>query len=247
MYQSFVLRTNMLLAPIIAATLGCDGQPAPTAPPISSEPLSATAVPDEGNAQVEIVVNAPPRVDAMTSSTGNVASDSPLTLQVTASDPDHDPLSFAWTSTCPGTFDRADLDRVTFITGTLAAGADCTFQVLVSDGRGGTAKGELILSSAVPVINIAPAMGIVYQSTDAANVAQVVLLHATATDPEGEAITWTWTTSDGTLSNQVDQAGASDVDWQAPATPGETCTITATATDPEGASASAKFTVKVSG
>jgi len=62
-----------------------------------------------------------------------------------------------------------------------------------------------------------------------------------------EAITWTWTTSDGTLSNQVDQAGASDVDWQAPATPGETCTITATATDPEGASASAKFTVKVSG
>jgi len=73
------------------------------------------------------------------------------------------------------------------------------------------------------------------------------LLHATATDPDGEVITWTWTASDGTLSNQVDQAGASDVDWQAPARLGETCTITATATDPEGASVSLVFTVQVGG
>ncbi|MGB8297565.1 MAG: hypothetical protein WCG85_19250 [Polyangia bacterium] len=250
MPQSFAFRTTALLAPLFAATFGCEGQPStesPTSPALSGQPLAAAAVPNEGNAQVEIVVNASPRVDAMTSSTGNVASDSPLTLQVTASDPDHDPLSFAWTSTCPGTFDRADLAQVTFITGTLAGGADCTFQVLVNDGRGGTAQGRLILSSAVPVINIAPAMGIVYQSTDAAKVGEVVLLHTTATDPEGEAITWTWTTSEGTLSNQVDEAGASDVHWQAPAMPGETCTITATATDPEGASASVNFTVSVSG
>ncbi|MGC9985963.1 MAG: hypothetical protein ABSF35_20350 [Polyangia bacterium] len=247
MYQSFVLRTNMLLAPIIAATLGCDGQPAPTAPAIGSEPLSVTAVPDEGNAQVQMVINAPPRVDAMASSTGRVASNSPVTLQVTASDPDHDPLSFAWTSTCPGSFDRVDRDQVTFITGMLATGADCSFQVLVSDGHGGTAKGTLILSSAVPVINVAPAMGIAWQSTNTADVAEVVLLHASASDPEGQPLTWTWNASDGALSDENDQAGSSDVHWTAPATPGVQCTITATATDPGGASASYVFTVQVQG
>ena len=250
MPQSFAFRATALFAPLFAATLGCEGQPStesPTSPATSTEPLAATAVPNEGNAQVEIVINAPPRVDAMTSSTGNVASNSPLTLQVTASDPDHDPLSFAWTSTCPGTFDRADLDRVTFITGTLAAGGDCTFQVSVNDGHGGTAKGRLLLSSAVPVINIAPAMGIVYQSTDAADVSQVVLLHASATDPEGQPLTWTWKASDGTVSDQTDQAGSSEVNWTAPVTPGVRCTITATATDPQGASSSWVFTVQVTG
>ena len=250
MPQPFAFRATALLAPLVAATLGCEGQPStesPTSPATSTEPLAAAAVTNEGNAQVEIVVNAPPRVDAMTSSTGNVASNSPLTLRVTASDPDHDPLAFAWTSTCPGTFDRADRAQVTFITGTLAAGADCTFQISVNDGRGGTATGALVLSAAVPVIDVAPTMGIVYQSTDAADVSQVVLLHASATDPEGQALTWTWKASEGAFSDQVDQLGFSDVRWTAPTTPGVRCSITATATDPGGASSSWVFTVHVSG
>jgi len=136
---------------------------------------------------------------------------------------------------------------VTFTAGSLPAGVACAFAVEVSDGHGGVGKGTVSLSSALPKIDIAPRMGVVYQSADVAPPGQVVLLRATATDPEGEAITWTWTASNGTLSNQLDQAGASDVRWQAPASPGETYTITATATDPEGASASFKFTVKVSG
>ena len=250
MPQSFAFRTTALLAPLFAATLGCEGQPSTestTSPATSPQPLAAAAAPNEGSAQVEIVVNAPPRVDAITSSTGNVASNSPLTLQVAASDPDHDPLRFAWTSTCPGTFNRSDRAQVTFITGTLATGADCAFQVLLSDGRGGTATGTLVLSAAVPVINVAPAMGIVYQSTDAADVSQVVLLHASATDPEGQALTWTWKASAGAFSDQVDQAGVSDVNWTAPASPGVRCTITATATDPGGTSSSWIFTVQVGG
>jgi hypothetical protein len=250
MPQSFAFRATALLAPLLAATLGCEGQPStesPTSPALSADPLSASNVPDQGKAAVEIVVNAPPRVDAMTSSTGNVASNSPLTLQVTASDPDHDPLGFAWTSTCPGTFNRADRAQVTFITGTLATGADCTFQVSVSDGRGGTTTGTLVLSATRPVINVAPAMGIVYQSTDAVDVSQVVLLHASATDPEGQALTWTWKASEGVFSDQADQAGISDVRWTAPATSGVRCSITATATDPGGASSSWVFTVQVGG
>jgi hypothetical protein len=242
-----VLRASVLLAPVLAVALGCEAQPPAEGPPApSSAPLSETAVPAQGNATVVMVVNAPPQVDAMVSSAGHVASNSPVSLQVTASDPDHDHLSFSWTSTCPGTFDRTDRDQVTFITGTLAAGTDCAFQVSVTDGRGGDANGTLILSSAVPVINVAPAMGIVWQSTDAAEASEVVLLHASASDPEGQPLTWTWTASDGALADQDDQAGSSDVRWTAPAGPVH-CTITATATDPQGASASWVFQVQVQG
>ena len=121
------------------------------------------------------------------------------------------------------------------------------FQVDVSDGHGGSATGTLVLSAMVPIINVAPAMGIVYQSTASADVAEVVLLHASATDPEGQPLTWDWKASDGVLSDQVDRAGSSDLNWTAPATPGIQCTITATATDPGGASASFVFTVQVQG
>ena len=244
-----VLRAHVLLASVLLAALGCEGQPPPTAPALDTSPVSAACVldKDEGKAKIKIVFNAPPRVQAMVSSPGRVASNSPVMLQVAASDPDHDSLGFAWTSTCPGAFDRADRDQVTFIAGTLATGADCTFQVSVSDGRGGIATGTLVLSAALPVVNIAPAMGIVYQSTDAADVAEVVPLHASASDPEGQPLTWTWKASNGVLSDQVDQAGFSDVRWTAPATPGVRCAITATATDPGGASASYVFTVQVQG
>jgi len=242
-----VFRAGVLSALAVTTTLGCEGQPPPEGPTElapSAASLSKSG-PDQGTAEVGIIVNALPRVDGMTSSPGHVASDAPVNLQVTASDPDHDPLVFAWTSTCPGTFDRTDRDQATFITGALVTGTDCAFQVVVSDGHGGTAKGTLVLSAAVPVINIAPTMGIVYQSTDAADLGEVVLFHASATDPEGQPLTWTWTASDGALSDQVDHPGFSDVSWTAPATPGVRYTITATATDPGGASASFVFKVQV--
>ena len=127
-----VLRASVLSALVVAATLGCEGQPPQKARQnLRSMPRPCRKPdPDQGTAEVGIVVNAPPRVDGMMSSTGNVASDSPLTLQVTASDPDHDPLASRGPAPVPASFDRADLDQVTFITGTLATGADCAFQVL---------------------------------------------------------------------------------------------------------------------
>jgi hypothetical protein len=129
----------------------------------------------------------------------------------------------------------------------LSADTDCAFQVIVRDGHGGTAKGTLVLSSSVPVINVAPTMDLVYQSADVADVAEVVPLRASATDPEGQSLTWIWKASAGEFSDQNDQAGSSEVNWTAPASPGVRCTITATATDPGGASASYVFTVQVQG
>jgi len=238
----------VFLAPLLAPLLGCDGTTGGDSPPSESSHTQIKAIsPNQGGVQVEVVFNSPPQVTSMTSSDGRVTSNTPITLQAVASDADGDPLNYTWTSSCPGAFDSTLGAQVTFTAGTLSAGVTCVFEVDVSDGHGGVGKGMVSLSSVLPKINIAPAMGVVYQSSNVAAPGQVVLLYATATDPEGEAITWTWTASNGVLSNQVDQAGASDMHWQAPATQGETYTITVTATDPEAASSSFKFTVKISG
>ena len=255
MHQLFVLRRSVPLASLFLAMLACDSQSEGPASEnsvgsaLNQRAVSAapTAVENQGQAKVDVVLNAPPRVDAMMISSGRVSNGAPVTLQVAASDPDQDPLAFLWTSSCPGAFDRLDKEQVTFVFGTLATGMDCTFQVAVSDGHGGGTKGSLVLSSAVPAINVAPAMGVVYQTTDAADPTEVVLLHASARDPEGQTLTWTWKASDGTFADQSDQVGSSDVRWTAPSTAGVNCTIIATATDPAGASASYIFNVRVVG
>jgi hypothetical protein len=242
---------NGLLISLVAVTLGCEGQSPPAdSPPgseLSTQSVSQAAAADsnQGKAKVEMVFNASPSIDAMLSSSGRLTSNASVALQVKATDPDHDPLSFAWTCTCPGDFERTDLDHVTFCAGKLEAFADCMFQVLVTDGRGGSMTGKMILTTAVPVINVAPAMGIAYQTTDLAAPGEVVLLHASAIDPEGQPISWTWMASNGTLSDQKDQAETSDIRWVAPALPGTKFTITATATDPSGASTSFVFKVQV--
>ncbi len=108
---------------------------------------------------------------------------------------------------------------------------------------GKTAIVELFLQpSTAPAdfANRAPVFNSVYASTLTAKPGDVVLLAAAATDPEGEAITYRWTATDGTF----DDATRAAPRWTAgPASATAPQTLTVAVTDPHGASSLATLTV----
>ncbi len=238
------LRRGVLCLPFFMAAFACDGTEA-TPPTDSTHSQVLANTPNQGGAGVQVVANRAPQVLSMQSSQGRATPGAPVTLQVVAGDPDGDALAFVWKSSCPGDFDRTDLALVVFTAGDPGSAISCVFDVDVSDGHGGHAQGTLVLTAVAARLNVAPQMGIAYQSTDEADPGDVVILHASATDPEGEALSWTWKAAQGAFSHQVDEAGSSDVRWTVPNAPGATDKIVAVATDPEGAQASFVFTVSV--
>jgi hypothetical protein len=194
---------------------------------------------------VTVELNHAPTIKAMTSDQGNVASTNSVALGVLAYDADADPLSFFWSSSCAGAFEKRHGSNVVFVVSRPVVGDTCTFTVDVCDGRGGTARGILALSASIPVINIGPQLGVVWQSTDLAAAGGHVALHVTAVDPEGTPVIWTWSSKGGVLENQVDGEGVSDITWTAPERPGEDCEVIAVASDPEGAQNSYTFYLSV--
>jgi hypothetical protein len=194
-----------------------------------------------GSARVVVTINSSPKVTSMSASPAAVG-DAPIVLSAGARDADGDSLSYLWSSTCAGTFDRPSANPTTFRAATVAPG-QCNFSVEVSDGRGGKGSGVVVLSSARPAINVAPQMGITYQGSDQVSPGGSVLLHAEAIDPEGQPLRWTWTASAGTVSNQVDGIDGSGATFIAPEASGVVSTITVTATDVVGARSSFAFRV----
>ncbi len=115
----------------------------------------------EGRAEITATVNTFPTVQEVFVKPGPVPVGEPVSVGVAASDADGDALTYAWTSTCEGTFDATDIDYPEFTLAVLPEAGSCTFTVVVDDGRGGTNYGSVdVAAGENPDITIGTPPGI---------------------------------------------------------------------------------------
>jgi hypothetical protein len=168
----------------------------------------------------------------------------PTQLSVTASDAEGDPLTYAWEPDCDGAFTGSSSATPIFTLATVPASKSCIFQVVVKDGRGGVSLGQTVGQAGAVVVNVAPTIDATSQTASAVSPGDVVLLSVSASDPEGEPVTYAWTALEGTLGEPSTEpdTSRSRVSWTAPAVfPSGPMHVKVVVSDPIGLSTSYSF------
>jgi PKD repeat protein len=184
-----------------------------------------------GTATVQIVVNNPPgNVAPTVHAAGDpTAGKPPLAVQfsATGTDPDGDTLTYAWDFGDGGTSLLQNPSHTYTTAGTYTA------KVTVSDGRGGTATDTV----AVTIGNRAPSVTLTATPTSG-KAPLTVAFTANGSDPDGDALTYTYDFGDGskatsgrTATHKYTKVG--------------TFTAKVTVTDTDGASSAAQVTITV--
>jgi len=168
----------------------------------------------------------------------------PAQLSVVASDADGDPMTYAWRTDCEGSLTEGTSATPTFTLATVPASKLCTFQVEVKDGRGGVTSGEISGQAGAVVVNVGPSIDAYSQTTSVVAPGEVVILSVSASDPEGEPVSYAWAAPDGTLSSPVTEpdTSRSTATWTAPAVlSGQPMHVTVVVSDPSGLWSSVTF------
>lgn len=146
--------------------------------------------------------NSAPRITSLVVEAYVVAPGGSVALSVTAVDPDDDPLTWAWSSPA-GAFDDPTAASVVWT----APGADGSvlLHVGASDPAGATATldlmitvgGEAVGGSAYVAadLNSGPEILTMVPDPSRAEVGEAVYLDLTASDPDGDALTFSWSSS----------------------------------------------------
>jgi hypothetical protein len=198
-----------------------------------------------GTASVTVDLNTWPIVSDVVPSPTRVNVGDSSALALTAGDPDADPLAYAWTAACAGSFSSATAQNPTFTIAGPIATPSCALTVTVTDGRGGSNTGTVTLQTGPGApIQIAPQVDNTFQSSPVARPSDVLTFRVRAHDPQNGSLTFAWSASGGTLGTATNTTGQSQITWTAPAVCQSTpFTLTTTITDTIGLVTTQKFTV----
>ena len=166
-------------------------------------------------------------VVTVTPATAVVAGAGTLSPKVKATDPENDDLTYAWTSDNGGAFRDAAVAKWTAPAAT-ANDQTITLTLTVTDAHSETATATVLVT--VPASTSgAPSVAATALPT-IVDGGEVVSLGGTAADPDGDGLSYAWTSSGG---GTFGKAVALDTTWTAPAatTAEQRITLSLTATD----------------
>jgi hypothetical protein len=182
--------------------------------------------------------SSPPQVDTLWVSADEVDVGERVSLRASAHSADAKVgLSYAWTASC-GRFGQAQGETTTWIA---PATADlCELALTVSDAQGGkaSASAKVQVGSAhgsarmVVVINDAPRVAGIQATPSPMATNQVVALSVSASDPDGDALSYRWRCSCAGRFSDLTQAATTFVPTLASGT--EHCTFSVEVTDGRG-------------
>lgn len=200
----------------------------------------------KGKASVTTSFNTWPVVSQVSATKGQLLPNDSTGLDVTAEDPDGDILKYSWSDNCGGSFSSTTVKNPTWkAPATQPASGTCTVSVAPNDSRGGSTQGSLSITIGLPEVpNASPVIDQTFQSADTVPAGGTLDVLVAAHDPESTALTFSWSTSGGTLGTPTTSASQSEVLWTAPASGGP-FTLTAVVTDAGGAQATQTFTVNL--
>jgi len=142
-------------------------------------------------------------------------------LSVTADDPDGDSLGYAWTQTSPsapaGTFSTRTVRNPTWTAPAVAQDTVFTFDVTISDGQGGSITRSCQVAVTHTTVNRPPSVSAAIAVSPAMPVAgEVVTLSITASDPDGDPLTITWTQTSPSQRGTFGTPGNPSTTWVSP-------------------------------
>jgi Bacterial Ig domain/Planctomycete cytochrome C len=176
-----------------------------------SQPLSFTVPPP----------NHLPTISQVTATSPSLEEGTSTTLTVTASDSDGDALTYSWTQTpfAPaGTFGEETGTTRTWTAPLVSADTTFTLKVTASDSKGGTTQSTVEVRVAnVRSRNRAPTADEAITLPTARVVAgDTVILSIGANDQDGDALTYSWTTTNPAGEGTFMTRGGSVAEWRSP-------------------------------
>lgn len=188
-----------------------------------------------GRVLVSTRSNNGPIINALNATPQQVQRGKTVDLNVQASDPDGDQLSYVWSISSPK-WTIAPSGATAKLTAPDQPGQSATVEVKVRDPDGKTATASLVVSTAP---NQQPSLGSVTASPSQVAPGGTIQLAASASDPDGEALTYTWQAP----SQWKLQANGDKATVTAPSSYGQTATVTVTVADSFGGSSVGSVTV----
>lgn len=198
-----------------------------------------------------VVPNNTPVISNITVSPADLSGNRNYTLSATATDADGDTLAYSWNASASngniGKLTSLNSSSIAWVTPDVTATTSVTITLTVNDLKENGLKSRSQVFTVSPTrINQAPT-NLAIDIVDLNNVATTTfyayrdyILKGSATDPEGEALTWQWSVNKGTVNTPT----ATSTRWLTPSTP-QTADITLTVTDIKGSSSTFKRTVNI--